>query len=75
MDMMISLPPREKDNVITLAPTAEWRLYRTAHLETANPAFPDLSLWLLPELTFAISSNKAHAPRITDRGPAPGVGG
>jgi len=40
MDMMISLPRREKGQwFITLAQMAEWRLYKTAHLQTAKSGF------------------------------------
>jgi hypothetical protein len=44
MDMMISLPAQGKRTmVITLAPMAEWRLYKMAHLQTAKSGFPKVS--------------------------------
>jgi hypothetical protein len=42
---------------ITLAPMAEWRLYKMAHLRLRHQAFRKFRNRLLPELTFAISSD------------------
>jgi hypothetical protein len=39
---MISLPAQGKRTmVITLAPMAEWRLYKMAHLQTAKSGFSE----------------------------------
>jgi hypothetical protein len=66
MDMMISLPRREKGQwFITLAQMAEWRLYKMAHLQTAKSGFPNVSELAARQL--APSARLTHAGSVAAR--------